>query len=365
MNPPSSKVISKGIVRAVITLCGIAALLLLLYQIRSIFVYLTFALVLSMIGAPIVHFFNRKLKFKKIFSVSLTILIFIAVITGFIMMFIPLFTTQAQNLSVLNTHQLQEDVNSLITQLDRFLESRGMSLDKMINGSEWSNKLNLNFIPNLLNSILGTLSGWGIGLASTFFITFFFLKDQAILRYQFKKALPQKHSNKILASTHKINNLLSRYFVGLILQMIIIFTLCFIVFLLFGVQNAAMIAFLCAILNIIPYIGPLIGNILGVTLTMLNYIGEDFNEVVIPKALSVMVGLFIVQIIDNSVNQPIIFSNSVKSHPLEIFIVILASGMFSGVFGMILAIPIYTCLKVIAKEFFPNNKVVQLLTKNI
>lgn len=361
----NAKEISNGIIRAVLILCLIAGAVALVIQISSIFVYLAFSLVLAMIGSPIVRFLNKKFKLKKIFSVIITMLLFLAVITGFFFMFVPLFTTQAQNLSVLNTHQLQENFNSLVVQLDHFLSSRGFSLEKIINASEMSSHFNLNFVPNLLNSIIGTLSGIGIGLASTLFITFFFLKDQAILQYQFKKILPIKHSNKALASLHKINNLLSRYFVGLILQMIIIFILCLIVFLTFGVKGAVMIAFLCALLNIIPYIGPLIGNIIGVLFTMLSYIGEDFNAVVIPKALSVMIGIFIIQIIDNSINQPVIFSNSVKSHPLEIFIVVLASGMFTGVFGMIVAIPIYTCLKVIGKEFLPNNKIVQLLTKNL
>ena len=103
-----------------------------------------------------------------------------------------------------------------------------------------------------------------------------------------------------------------------------------------------MIAFLCAILNIIPYIGPLIGNVLGVLFTMMSFISEDFTTVVIPKAVSVMIAMFI-----------------------DIFIVVLASGMFTGILGMIAAIPIYTCIKVIGKEFLPNNKVVQILTKDL
>ncbi|SFI77081.1 AI-2E family transporter [Myroides guanonis] len=361
----NAKEISKGIVKAVITLCLIAAGLYLIYQITDIFLYIAFALILSLIGSPIMRFFKKKLRFNKIASVLSTMFIFLLAISGFIFMFIPLFTTQAENLAVLNTHQLQDSFNNLLLQLDTFLDSKGFSLDKILDASEISSKFNISFLPNLLNTIIGTLSGLGIGIASIFFITFFFLKDQAVLKYQFKKLLPKPHSNQILNSIQKINNLLSRYFVGLILQMTIIFILSLIVFLSFGVKGALMIAFLCAILNIIPYIGPLIGNILGVLFTMMSFISEDFTTVVIPKAISVMIAMFVIQIIDNSINQPVIFSNSVKSHPLEIFIVVLASGMFTGIFGMIAAIPIYTCIKVIGKEFLPNNKVVQILTKNL
>lgn len=361
----NAKIISNGIVRAALILTGLYVLVNLLFQIKAIFIYTAFAFVLALIGGPMVRFFQQKLRLKKFFAVCLTMFLFISFCVGFVFMFIPLFTTQAQNLSVLNTSHLQQDFNGLIEQLDYYLDSKGFSLDKIIEGSNLKSQMNLDFIPNLLNSILSVLSDFGIGLFSILFITFFFLKDRVLIEYQFKKIFPPKHENKVMNSIDKINNLLSRYFVGLILQLSIVFVLTLIVLLIFGVKGAVMIAFICALLNIIPYIGPLIANILGVLLTMLSYISESFTDVVLPKAISVMIGFLIIQIIDNSINQPLIFSNSVRSHPLEIFIVILASGMFTGIFGMIAAVPIYTCLKVIGKEFFPNVRFIQILTKKL
>ena len=72
-----------------------------------------------------------------------------------------------------------------------------------------------------------------------------------------------------------------------------------------------------------------------------------------------------VQIIDNILFQPLIYSSSVKAHPLEIFLVILAAASLAGILGMILAIPVYTILRVIAKEFFDNMKIVKKLTENL
>lgn len=360
-----SKEISKGIVRAVLILSGIALSVGLLYQIRTLFIYIALAFVLALIGKPLVDFLYKKCRLKKMFAISLTMGFFIAVFIGFSFMFVPLFTTQAQNLSVLNTAHLQEDFNGLIQKIDLYLDAKGISLDKIVEESHLKSQFNLDFVPNLLNTIIGMLSDIGIGLFSVLFIAFFFLKDQVVLEYQFKKLFSKKHENKVLNSINKINNLLSRYFLGLCIQMFVIYILCLAVLLIFGVKGAATIAFLCAILNIIPYIGPLIGNILAVVFTMLTYIGDDFIGVTLPKALSVMVGFLVVQLIDNVVNQPLIFSNSVKSHPLEIFVVILASGMFSGIFGMIAAVPLYTCLKVIGKEFFPNVRFIQVLTKKL
>ena len=180
-----------------------------------------------------------------------------------------------------------------------------------------------------------------------------------------KKILPDNHEEQILNSISKTNEMLSRYFIGLLIQLFIVFVLYLIVLLIFGVENAFVIAFLCSLLNIVPYVGPLIGSVLAAILTMISNIGADFQQVILPTTLYVMIGFWIVQIIDNNVSQPIIFSKSVNSHPLEIFLITLISGFLFGITGMIIAIPFYTMLKVIAKEFFPENKIVKLITKDI
>jgi predicted PurR-regulated permease PerM len=145
----------------------------------------------------------------------------------------------------------------------------------------------------------------------------------------------------------------------------LIFILYLIVLVLFGVQNALIIALICGILNIIPYIGPIIASVLAAVLTMMGTINSDFQTVTLPTTIYVLIGFFVVQLIDNNINQPIIFSNSVKSHPLEIFLTILIGGFIFGIVGMIIAVPFYTILKVIGKEFLPENKIIKLFTKNI
>ena len=203
-------------------------------------------------------------------------------------------------------------------------------------------------------------------LDSYFFqVTFFFLKDRLLFISGAKKLIPDNQEDKILNSVHKINHLLSRYFIGLLLQLSILFVLYTIVLYIFGIPNLVIIAFLCAVLNIIPYIGPLIASILAAVLTMLSNLGSDFQTEILPTTFYVLIGFWIVQVIDNNLSTPIIFSKSVSSHPLEIFLVILIAGFLSGILGMIIAVPLYTILKVIGKEFFPENKVIKLLTKDI
>ncbi|MBP6180562.1 AI-2E family transporter [Flavobacterium sp.] len=361
----TSKIIANGILRAISTIVLVALALYFLYQIQSVLIYLIVALILTLIGNPILDFFKRRLKFKHVFATIATLLIFVLIIAGFIMMFIPLISSQGQNLSLLNTAEIEKNILQLINQISAFLESHHIDSAKILKDNNYTSKLNFNFIPNFLNAILGTISSFGMGLASVLFITFFFLKDRFLFKNGAKKLIPDSHEDQILNSLDKINHLLSRYFIGLLLQLFIVFILYLIVLLIFGAPNAIIIAFLCAILNIIPYIGPLIASILAAILTMMSNLGSDFQSEILPTTIYVLIGFWIVQVIDNNLSQPIIFSKSVSSHPLEIFLVILIAGFLFGILGMIIAVPLYTIIKVIGKEFFPENKIIQLLTKDI
>jgi len=360
-----AKEISNGIVSAVIKLALITLLLFFMYQVQSVFIYLLVALVISLIGSPIMNFLKKRLKFRHTLAVVTTMIIFILIAVSLIMMFVPLLLSQGQNLSLLNTTSMERDFNDLIFQINSYLNDHNIDAGKLMEKSNWTSKINFDLIPNFLNSLIGTLSSFGVGIASVFFITFFFLKDQDLFISISKKILPDQHEDKILSSVEKINELLSRYFIGLLLQLFIVFVLYLIVLLIFGIENAFVIAFLCAVLNIIPYIGPLIGTVLALTLTLLSNLGGDFKTEMLPTAIYVLIGFMVVQLIDNNISQPIIFSNSIKSHPLEIFLVILIFGLLFGVFGMILAVPFYTVLKVIGKEFFPDNQIIRIFTKNI
>jgi len=361
----TSKTISNGILRALLTIVVSGLILLFFYQISTVLTYLVISVILTMIGQPISGFFKKRLKFNHILATVATIFIFVLIILGLILMIIPLISSQGQNLSLLNTASIEKDITALINQIKTFLESHNIDSAKALKEANISSKINFSFIPDFLNSILGTISSFGVGLGSVLFITFFFLKDRVLFLRGAKRLIPDAHEEKILNSFEKINDLLSRYFIGLLLQLFIVFILYLIVLIIFGIPNAFVIAFLCAVLNIIPYIGPLIASVLAALLTMLNNLGNDFQTEILPITIYVLIGFWIVQLIDNNVSQPVIFSKSVSSHPLEIFLVILIAGFLSGILGMIIAVPLYTILKVIGKEFFPENKVIQLLTKDI
>ncbi|MEE9361085.1 MAG: AI-2E family transporter [Cellulophaga sp.] len=359
------KTIANGILRALGILAGIALVLLFLFKIQSVLIYLAIAGVIALIGRPVVLFLRRKLKFPNTLAVILTMLLLIGILVGVIALFIPMLIQQGHNLQLLNMEALQINVENLYRQIIHYFEINSVDIEQSIKDSSLLNNINFGFIPNFLNSMVGVLGSLSIGVFSVLFITFFFLKDSGLFEGGILVFIPTDKEKRLKKSIETIKNLLSRYFVGLVFQILILFVIYTIVLSIFGIENAVVIAFLCALLNLIPYVGPIIGGILMLILSMTSNLGADFSTVILPKTSYVMIGFILGQLVDNFFSQPYIFSNSVKSHPLEIFLVIIIGGLLFGVTGMIVAVPGYTAIKVILKEFFSENKIVKSLTKNL
>ena len=361
----NSKNISDGILRAVGIITAIAILIWFLYEVRSVIAYLAIAAVTALIGRPIVEFLQNKLKFKSTLAVIVTMLLLVGFLAGIVSMFIPLLVKQGQNLSLLDIDALQENLETLYQQLATGLGFSEVEFTNRLRESKLFADLDFGFIPEFLNSFIGGLGTLSIALFSVLFIAFFFLKDSKMLENALLVLIPDDKEEKLKVSVAKLKDLLSRYFLGLVLQITILFVIYTIGLLIIGIENAVVIAFLCALLNLIPYIGPVIGGALMVLLTMTSNIGADFSSVILPKSIYVLIVVAIGQLVDNFFSQPFIFSSSVRSHPLEIFLVIIIGGLLFGVTGMIIAVPGYTAIKVILKEFFAENKIVKSLTKDL
>jgi predicted PurR-regulated permease PerM len=201
------------------------------------------------------------------------------------------------------------------------------------------------------------------------FISFFFVRDETLFREIVCALVPDRMEGQMTKSLADIEGLLSRYFVGLLVEMTGVALLDFLglwIFARLGFSNALGIAFIAGILNIIPYVGPLLGELIGVILAViLKYgsgVGLPVNIWVF--ALIVLAIMLTTQLVDNFVYQPLIYSTSIKASPLEIFIVILLASHIGGVVGMLVAIPAYTVVRVIASRFFPDVKLVKRLIPN-
>ncbi|ALJ04160.1 permease [Pseudalgibacter alginicilyticus] len=361
----NSNTITNGILKAVAILLGFALLLFFIYKIQSVIGYIAIAVVISLIGRPIVLFLENRLKFKNTIAVIVTIIILLGIFVGLVGLFIPLVVKQSHNLSLLNIHQLQSNIEDLYVEIINYFNIHQINFEQSIKNSNLLSKIDYTVIPNFLNSIASGLGSFSIGLFSVLFISFFFLKDSRLFENGIMTFIPDSKETRWKNSTTKIKDLLSRYFVGLIFQILILFIIYTIGLLIIGVENAIVIAFLCALLNLIPYVGPLVGGLLMTILAMTSNLGESFSDVILPKTLWVLVVFIFGQLIDNFGSQPVIFSKSVKSHPLEIFLVILITGILFGVIGLVIAVPAYTAIKVILKEFLSENKIVKKLTKGL
>ena len=357
--------VPNSILKSIFYLISLVLVGYIIYELKIIIGYIIIASILTLLARPVVKLLNSKLKFGSTLASIVAISFILIVISGVISLLIPLVLEQGKNLSLLNVNAFQDKINTLYIEFNGYLNKFNIDLSQSLIDIEGLTKNSVEAIPVLLNSVGSILGSITLGILSVIFITFFLLKDGEYFEKLFTQLFPTKMKKRIEKSLIEIKVLLSRYFLGLLFQITILFTMYTIILLIFGVKDAVVIAFLCALLNLIPYIGPLIGIILMSFLTMTSYLGQDFSSVIIPKTIYVIIGYVFAQLIDNFLSQPYIFSNSIKSHPLEIFLVILSGGILFGIVGMILAIPLYTVIKVFLKVFFSNNALVKKLTKNI
>lgn len=353
-----------------ITIIGVVFVLLLCCFFSNITAYIITALVLTMITQPLLKRMDN-LKIKKFhiphgINVFLIILLILVVFCGFIFAFAPLIISQVNMISNIQFQDFSDKFRgsySLIHQyvVENNLEDLLVKAEQTIMG-KLQNFISLDKIGNFFSGIFSFTGSFAMGIFSIMFITFFLLKDNVAISKLLLNLLPQSDRNNIVETYKKIKNLLTRYFVGILCEIVSMMTLEIIGLSIFGVPNALLIGFLGGLFNVIPYLGPIIGATVGVILALIAtmsggvYVGLGWT------AFTVIAVFIVANLIDNIVLQPIIYSKSVKAHPLEIFIVIIMGGTIAGVMGMILAIPAYTVVRTIVLEFVRNKNLVERFT---
>jgi predicted PurR-regulated permease PerM len=126
-------------------------------------------------------------------------------------------------------------------------------------------------------------------------------------------------------------------------------------------SDALIIGLIMGIFNVIPYAGPLIGAFLSLCIAVISPIDGDMLHTAVVLCATIMS----VKVVDDFIIQPTVYSDRVQAHPLEVFLCILIAGSVAGVWGMLLAIPLYTVLRVFAREFFSEYSLVQKLTSQM
>ena len=344
---------------------GIILLLYFLYEIQSVLVYIAIAAVISLVGRPVVIFLRQRLKIPNQLSVVLVLILVLSIFAGIILVFVPIVIEQSQYLSRIDMDAFRSDLNELNNQVNNYLGVEEINLIEGLKQSEFIRNFDISAVPTLLNNVFSILGATLIAIFSILFISFFLLKDSKLMLNSILVFANRGDEQKFQRVFNKIKILLSRYFVGLTLQITVLFVLYAILLSVFEINNPIAIAFICAFLNLFPYLGPLFAGILMALFVISSNLGADFQLIILPKLGYIMLGYAICQLIDNMISQPMIFGASVKSHPLEIFLIILIAGIIFGITGMVVAVPFYTALKVIAKESLSEYKIVKRLTRDL
>lgn len=366
----------KSTLRNILIFFAILLFLAALWYFRSIVVYILVSGVLSIMGRPLVDLFCkirvRKVVFPRALGALLTLIIIWALIIMFFVIFVPLVTKQINYLSSIDSSKIVQLIEGPINKFENIFRSINQDIgdDISIKGyivAKVSEVLNIDMIQNFIGSLIGILGNMVVAVFSISFITFFFLKDQHLFYESILMWIPDKYVDSVTRALNSIKSLLTRYFIGIIIQSTCIMILITSGMTIVGIdfQQALVMGLIVGVLNVIPYVGPWLGFFIVVIMGVATNMNYDFSTVVLPLVTYMILVVAITQLIDNIVFQPVIFSNSVRAHPLEIFVVILAAGFAAGIPGMILGIPGYTVIRVFAREFFYGFKAVQKITSSL
>lgn len=346
----------------------------LVYYFSDIVAYTLIAWVLSMIGKPLMNFYLRYIRIWKFrigtnLAAVLTILTFFLVVGLLIWGFLPPIIEQVNNLAGVDYYAIAKALEDPMRNLEDELRALGVinttdSLAKILE-STFSNWLEPAAIGVVFKNLIAAAGNILVGIASVIFITFFFLREQGLFVNFLVALMPEEYSNQVRKAIDVSVTMLSRYFRGLLLQMLSFCLVVSVSLTVLGVPNALLIGFLAAVLNIIPYIGPIIGATFGVVLTISSGLHLDFYAEMVPMIGKVVLVFAGAQALDNYVIQPYIFSESVLAHPLEIFLVVLMGAKINGILGMVLAIPAYTVLRAVAWAFLSEFEIVKHLTERM
>lgn len=363
----------QGILRFTVGALLTAAVLFLVWYFSSVVIYILVSAVLAIMGRPLVNWLSRrkigKLIMPRWAAATVTLIAIAVIFVSIFSLFIPLIFSKINEFAHLDFTQVLASVEEPISHAQRYLQRTFALPETQFSLSEtlistFKDFINYNTLNSTFTSIINIALSTLISVFSIAFITFFFLKEDGLFYSMVTAMFPDRLQANVTRALDSISVLLARYFTGIFTESLILMVIISTIMILFGMKtdNALLIGLIMGVMNVIPYAGPLMGGILSAFIGIVTPI-EGYTA--ISTAVVICVTLFCIKGFDDFVLQPTIYSERVKAHPLEIFLVILIAGYMAGILGMLLAIPSYTVLRVLAKEFFSEFSLVQKLTQNI
>ncbi len=345
---------------------------LVVWYFSNIVIYIIAAAVLSILGRPAMEYIAGlhvgKVRIPRGVAAALTLVLLALLVCGFFYVFIPVIFDKLSQLASIDFEGLSNQILQPLQQVESFIVrylpvGADFSITQAI-GEQVGSYINLSHINDFVSSFIGTVTSFFIAIFSIGFITFFFLKDKNLFSDGVTLLFPARNKDNVTRALDSANRLLVRYFVGIVIESTVVLIIVAVGMLIVGfdLQDSLLYGLIMGVLNVIPYVGPFMGYVIGVLIGLLSPIP---GAALLPLVIKMVAVFAIAQLVDNMVLQPLIYSNSVKAHPLEIFIVLLIAGSIGGIWGMLVAVPSYTVLRVFAKEFLNNFRIVRKLTDKI
>ncbi len=302
---------------------------------KGIIMPIAMAFFISIMLLPVYQFFIRK-RFSEglaIFVSILLLIIFVGLITWF-------FSSQVTSL-VRDFPQIKKNVTTHLNSLSNWINSKTDFSTKeqldLIN--EQSNKL-LNYAGNVLTGAAGSVSSTivFVGLLPIYIYLLLYYKN-VLLRFIFLW-FPEENHEKVREALLETKIIIKSYLIGLLIQISYMTVLLGGILLIIGIKHALLIAVIFALLNLIPYVGALIGNVIGVLLTLTS--SDELWPI-----FAVLGTIAFVQFLDNNILMPRIVGSKVKINALGTIVGVFVGGSLAGVSGMFLSLPVIAVLKII------------------
>lgn len=345
--------------RVILIFVVLATFCAMLWYFTDIFVYMFIALILALLGSPLVRLL-QKIRIGKHYlpnsvAAGITLVAIMAAIGALINLLIPLVSYEIRQLQNVDFESVIDNLNKTSQHVERWLRhknlvGRDFNLTKLLTNriGEFIASLHVSSIFGDVISVIGSIF---ICIFSVLFMTFFALKDDSVFWTMIKKYIPTTLRGNFDNILNETKQQMRRYFIGVFLEMLFVGVLDGLICFALGVPNALLIGVIGGLLNIVPYVGPLIACgssvAIGVYATL-----TTGDASVTPNIIKIIATFLAVKGIDDFILQPNIYGKSVNAHPLEIFIVILIAGKVGGVWGMLFGVPAYTLLRIIVREFF-------------
>ena len=322
-------------VKRSIELLGVVLIIAILVVGRNIIMPVIMAFFISIMLLPIYRFLRNK-KFPESIAIILPILFVLLFIAGIVWFF------SAQiGILVDDFPQIKQNVAKHLQSLNEWIESfSGVESEKQTAFLKTKSDDLLTMGGKAASGAAVTLSSVFVfvGLLPIYIYLILFYKD-ILLRFTFMWFKTDDHP-KVKEVVYETESIIKSYLVGLLIQVSYMTILLGGILMLIGIKHALLIGVIFAILNLIPYVGALIGNLIGVLLTLT-------SSTELWPVITVLGVIAVVQFLDNNILMPRIVGSKVKINALFSILGVLIGGSIAGVSGMFLSLPIIAVLKII------------------